>query len=470
MINIILNEWKMFTRNRVFVYSTIFFVLSLSLVVWMGIIQNKGQQQLQIKAQNHVRQQWENLEAMNPHRAAHYGSFAFKPMNILSSMDGGVNDITGNVLKLEGHVQNEIVYSEASQSISISKFGKLKSSLILQYVIPLFLIFLVYSTISNDRETGRLKLLIFQGISLFQLIFSKSISIWLYGVLLLFIAISIQSLLSPVDLETIQRLIFIFLSYSCYYYIICCLTTYFSSSFKNSTSALSSILATWIIWTIFLPKIWGNAVEKIYPLPSRQNFKTIMKEDRSKGIDGHDPSDQRREQLKNKYLAEYNVDSLNQLPINFDGIVMQADEEYGNLVWDKHFGNNYFILKKQKRLYQISGLFNPFSSLQNLSMGFCGNDMAHHLDFLKQAEDYRRYLIKALNDKHAFGGSKTGNWKWTVGSVFFKSVEKFQYRTPEIKNQIGHYLIDILFLLFWILTTTSLIKLYTKKINYEQIF
>ena len=123
MINIILNEWKMFTRDRVFVYSTIFFVLSLSLVVWMGIIQNKGQQQLQMKAQNHVRQQWENLEAMNPHRAAHYGSYVFKPVSILNSVDEGINSITGNVLKLEGHVQNEIVYSEASQSISISKFG-----------------------------------------------------------------------------------------------------------------------------------------------------------------------------------------------------------------------------------------------------------------------------------------------------------------------------------------------------------
>ena len=49
-------------------------------------------------------------------------------------MDSGVNDITGNVLKLEGHVQNEIVYSEASQSLTISKFGKLKSSLLLQYI------------------------------------------------------------------------------------------------------------------------------------------------------------------------------------------------------------------------------------------------------------------------------------------------------------------------------------------------
>ena len=463
MVNIILNEWKILFRNRAIVYMTIVFILSLTAVVWIGIVQNDNQKSIQLSAQKHVRSQWDNLKPMNPHRAAHYGSYVFKPISVLNSVDEGVSSITGNVLKLEGHVQNEIVYSEASQSISISKFGKLKSSLILQYVIPLFLIFLAYSSISSEIETGRLKLLIFQGVSLFQLVFSKSISIWLYGVFLLLITISIQTLLSTIDLEIIQRLLLVFISYSCYYYIICSLTTLFSISFKNNTSALSSILATWIMWTIFLPKIWGNAVENIYPLPSRQNFKSMMKEDRSKGIDGHDPSDQRREQLKNKYLVKYNVDSLKNLPINFDGIVMQEDEEYGNRVWDKHFGNNYSIFQKQKRLYQISGLLNPFSSLQNLSIGVCGNDMIHHLDFLKKAEHYRRYLIKSLNDKHAYGGSKTGNWKWTVDNEFFKSVQKFEYKTPKIQNKINHYVIDILFLLIWILLTTFLIRRFTKK-------
>ena len=463
MVNIIINEWKILLRNRAIMYITTVFVLSLIAIVWIGIFQNNNQKDIQLSAQKHIRNQWDNLKPMNPHRAAHYGSYVFKPVSVLNSLDDGISGITGNVLKLEGHIQNEIVYSEASQSISISKFGKLKSSLVLQYVIPLFLIFLAFSSISSEKETGRLKLLIFQGISLFKLIFSKSISIWLYGVFLLFITITIQALFSTIDLETIQRLIFIFISYSCYYFIISCLTTYFSSAFKNNTSALSSILAIWILWTIFLPKIWGNAVEKIYPLPSRQNFKSIMKEDRAKGIDGHNPSDQRREQLKNKYLVEYNVDSLKQLPINFDGIVMQADEEYGNLVWDKHFGNNYSIFQKQKRLYQISGLLNPFSSLQNLSMGFCGNDMIHHLDFLKKAEEYRRYLVKSLNDKHAFGGSKTGNWKWSADNTFFRSVEKFKYKPPTIGDQIGHYVIDIFFLLFWVMITTLLIRLYINK-------
>ena len=458
MIDIIINEWKIFLRDRLFVYSTAFFVFSLLIVIFLGTLQNSKQQLYRNEAQKHVRKQWESLEAMNPHSAAHYGSYAFKPLNILNSMDSGINDLTGNVIKLEGHVQNEIVYSEAAQTLSISKFGKLKSSLILQYVIPLFLIFLAYGSMSSEKETQRIKLLVFQGISLTKLTYAKSLSIWMYGLLLLAITVTIQSMINTIEPEVSNRLMLIIISYGFYYYIISSLAAYFSATLKNNTSALSSILAIWIMWTIFLPKIWGNTVEKIHPLPSRQNFKTTMKEDRSKGIDGHNPRDKRRENLKVKVLAEYGVDSLKNLPINFDGIVMQEDEEYGNRVWDKHFGNNYNILRKQKYLYQLSGFLNPFASLQSASMGFCGTDMIHHLDFLRKSEDYRRYLIKTLNDAHAFGGSKTGDWKWTVDSAFFKSVEGFTYATPKIKEKINYYFMDLATLLWWGIFITVMIR------------
>ena len=458
MINIIINEWKMFLRDKLFVFSTAFFIFSLLVVVLLGTIQNRKQQNYRNEAQEHVRNQWDSLEAMNPHSAAHYGSYAFKPLSVLNSMDSGINDFTGNVIKLEGHVQNEIVYSEASQALSISKFGKLKSSLILQYVIPLFLIFLAYGSITSEKETQRVKLLVLQGISITKLTFAKSLSIWMYGFLLLVTTVAIQSMINVTDLELFSRLMLIIVSYGFYYYIISSLTVYFSAILKNNTSALSSILAIWIMWTIFLPKIWGNTVEKIHPLPSRQNLKADMKEDRSKGIDGHNPRDKRREDLKEKILEEYGVDSLKNLPINFDGIVMQKDEEYGDQVWDKHFGNNYNILSKQKFMYQLSGFLNPFASLQSTSMGFCGTDMIHHLDFLRKSEDYRRYLIKTLNDAHAFGGSKTGDWGWTVDSSFFKSVEGFAYVTPKINEKIKYYFIDLVALLFWGIFITVLIR------------
>ena len=463
MIVIILNEWKILFRNRSIVYVSLIFILSIISLAWMSNLQSENQSKAQAAAEKHIRSQWDNLEPMNPHRAAHYGVYVFKPISILNSLDDGVSSITGNVLKLEGHVQNEIVHSEASQSMTISKFGKLKPSIILQYVVPLFLIFLSFGSITNDKETGRMKLIALQGISPEKLILSKSISIWLYGLMLIMLSVFLQLLLGPLALDTGLRLGLTFISYGLYYLIVVCLSTFISASFKNNTSAISLLLATWIVWTIFLPKIWGNTIEKVHPLPSRQNFIAQMKEDRSKGIDGHNPRDERRSKLEKEYLIKYKVDSLSQLPINFDGIVMQADEEYGNQVWDKHFGNNYLIYQKQKKLYQLSGLLNPFSSLQNLSMGFCGSDMIHHLDFLKKAEYYRRYLIKTLNDKHAHGGSKTGEWRWTVDNTFFRSVKTFDYQTMLIKNQIGNYLIDILALITWGILAGYLIRYKIKR-------
>ena len=91
-------------------------------------------------------------------------------------------------------------------------------------------------------------------------------------------------------------------------------------------------------------------------------------------------------------------------------------------------------------------------------MGLCGTDMIHHQNFLKEAENYRRYLIKTLNDKHAYGGSRTGDWKWTVGSNFFKSIDDFSHQIPKITSQMEHYLIDMICLLFWGFMLPMIIK------------
>lgn len=466
MIQIILNEWKMLLRVRVLIYLSVLFIIGLTSVTWLGTIQNNSQQEQQKTAQTHVRDQWEDIEAMNPHGAAHFGSYAFKPVSFLSSIDEGVNAVTGNVLRLEGHVQNEMAYSEASQSMVVSKFGKLKPSLLLQYVIPLFLIFLAFTSISSEKDVGRLKFLVFQGASLVKLILAKSLSVWFYGFLLLIVTIMVQAIVIwNTDIESFKRLLFLLFAYSLYYYIIATIATYLSARLKNNTAALSSMLAIWILWTIFLPKIWGNTTDKLNPLPSRQEFKTAMQEDRSKGIDGHNPFDERQEALKQQVLKEYGVEDVEDLPINFDGLRMQADEDFGNDIWDKHFGNNYHILQEQKKTYQLSGIFNPFASLQSASMGFSGSDMHHHLDFLKQAELYRRHFIKELNDKHAYGGSKTGDWSWEADSGFYKSVDDFEYKTLPVKSVASHYLIDLLFLSLWAMSATFIVLFTTKKIK-----
>lgn len=467
MKQIIINQWKMLLRLKTIYGLTLLFVLGLALVTWLSVKQNKLQEIQQLKATKHIRNQWDNIDQMNPHAAAHFGMYTFKPINALSCIDQGITASTGNVLRLEAHQQNEISYSDASQSLMISKFGKLKPALLLQYVIPLFLIFLAFSSISTEKESGRIKLLLIQGISTRKLIISKALSIWFYGIFLLFLTLVIACIFnaSKTTSDTLIRLSSLFISYALYYYIIVLLTTFFSSKLKTNTASLSSMLAIWMLWTIFLTKIAGNAVEKIYPLPSRQEFNLAIHEDRSKGMDGHIDSDQRTQAFIAKVLKKYGVEKEEDLPVNLDGLRMQADEEYGNTVWDKHFGNNYKILKQQKQAYQLSGIINPFASLQNLSMGISGNDMFHHVDYLKKAENYRRYLIKTLNDKQAYGGSKTHDWKWKESNVFYKSLKDFSYSSPTFLEANSYYTIDFILLFLWVIILSALVWRTSNKIK-----
>jgi len=467
MLQIIKNEWRFLVRSHLFLGISIIFVCTLILSVFLGNYQTQKQKQSHRNAKNHVRQQWEKIDQLNPHSAAHYGTYIFKPSNLLSSLDEGVNSVTGNVLRVEGHVQNEITYSEASQIQAISRFGKLKSSLLLQYIVPLLLIFLAFNSVSNEKQSGRLKLMVLQGAKPFQIILSKTVAVWLYGVSLLILVLVVYGTLNIHNLtsEILIRTILFFISYILYYFIVSGFTVFFSARWHNATLALTSMMSIWILWTIFLPNILMSSAEKWHPLPSRYEFKSAMKEDRSKGLDGHNPTDNRALALKQRVLKEYGVDSLSQLPINFDGIRMQADEDYGNSVWDKHFGNNRKLLKKQKRSYQLGGILSPFISLQNTSMGFMGNDNLHHQEFLLQVESYRRVFIKMLNDKQTYGGSKTGNWGWKEDNAFFRSVPDFKYTPTTISIVFSNYILDVILLVFWLVIVLILIILGAKKIQ-----
>ena len=112
----------LFGSKSNFNFSQHLLCLILFLSVFLGVLQTNNQFKYYETSKDEIRKKWENIDNMNPHGAAHYGTYVFKPQNLLSSLDEGVNSVVGNVLRIEGHVQNEIVFSEASQMQTISKF------------------------------------------------------------------------------------------------------------------------------------------------------------------------------------------------------------------------------------------------------------------------------------------------------------------------------------------------------------
>jgi len=401
----------------------------------------------------------------NPHSAAHYGSYAFKPITPLSAFDEGVNLTAGRVLRLEGHVQNEVVHSAQCQSAFISYFGPLKASLVLQIIVPLFIVFLTYYTIQAEHEQGRIRLLMVQGVSYMHLIVCKILSVWLLTLMFLIITISLQIVIfgGGSNTDLLLRSVLVVLAHAAFYLIIVALTASLSARFSKGSSALTLMLTIWVLWLFFLPKVSSWYVQKQNPLPSRQEFTSAMREDRSKGIDGHNPTDEREKSLKDSVLLAYGVTSLDSLPINYDGIRMQADEEYGNKVWDKHFGALFDLMLDQKSTMQLAGLVNPFSSLQSLSMGICGTDQWSHLHFQKEAEAYRRVFIKELNDEHAYGGSKNGDWGWKAEQEFFNNVDDFYYAPPAYSEASTIYSLDWMSLSAWVLVSLLMLGYTARK-------
>ena len=81
------------------------------MTILLGYKQVQAQNKEYFNAKSHLRKKWENLDSINPHGAAHYGTYVIKSNNLLSSLDNGVNDVTGNILRVEGHIQNELILS-----------------------------------------------------------------------------------------------------------------------------------------------------------------------------------------------------------------------------------------------------------------------------------------------------------------------------------------------------------------------
>lgn len=452
-------QWFSMLRQGYITSTLAGFTIILILVTFLGTKETQIQSQNQKTASEVIRSQWENMGPGNPHGAAHFGTYAFKPINPLGSIDEGVSGTTGNVLFLEGHRQNEVVYSSDSQSIQISRFGKIRAAVILQLMIPLLLIFLAFNSVNTDKELGRIKLVLLHGAETHQYLLAKTIHFWLIGVVLLLITIITQWIFigSGVSADLMVRSALMIASYMIFFWIVSALTVYLSAFFKNGAAALSTMLVVWVLWSVFIPKVVGDVAGRLEPLPSRMEFQMAMSEDRSKGIDGHNPYSEQEKIVRDSVLAVYNASDIEELPINIDGIVMQLDEEYGNMVWDKHFGALFSTLGRQKTIFQLSGIINPFGSLRSLSMGSSGSDGLHHLHFQDEAEQYRRVFVKRLNDEQAYGGSLTGDWSWQASQEFYNSIEDFKYNAPSITKMLPYYTVDIMILLAWGVFSTILL-------------
>ncbi len=414
-------------------------VLGMLILVLLTVSVVSGAQYYQQAAQQHeearelARAQWENQGEKNPHSAAHYGTFAFKPVTTLSVFEPGIDRYTGVSLFLEAHRQNFATHSLAEDRDASMRFAELTPSFIFTFLFPLFIILIGFRLVSAEKESGMYRFLMSQGVSRSQLIIGKALGLWSITLLLflpfLLIGFGFLMFTSPVTTDFLRFLVMSLL-WLMYFGVIVHLSVGISAIAKSSGSSMVVLLSIWIMSTLLVPRLVTNVASGVHPVPDTTEFRQAIQADLQQGIDGHNPLNEHRAAFRDSVLHAHGVDDVSDLPFNFSGLILQESEEFEKKIYDHHMAKIDDIHQQQIRLFALSSVFSPTIATRLASMAVAGTDIHHYNHFSRAAEDYRISLMRELNmdlKVHAVGDRAND---YASGSDFFAQNVSFSYEKP----------------------------------------
>ncbi len=440
-------------------------VLLMGVAIWISARQYQNVNQQYAIAKSAERAVWDNQGVKNPHSAAHYGTYAFKPKYPLSLVDQGVDKYAGTSIFLEAHNRNEAQFSAAADQTGLARFGDMTPDFILLFIIPLLIILLGYNSFTKEREMGTLTLLKSQGIVFWKWALGKWMALFapilVLTILLFLVAGIVLSNLKDFGVFEWNSLIGMLLVYLIYYIIFSNLVLFISAQSKRSGISLVLSLSVWILMCLAVPKAASNIAEDRHPYPTRQEFAVNILKDKKEGLDGHNPWSKEAKLLEQSVLKEYGVDSLHQLPFNFDAYRMQKGEEHEAEVYFKHYNYLKEQYAKQSNVYRVLASLSPYLPTRFTSMAIAHTDYDTHWDFADAAENYRIVTQKFLNNNFA-ENSEYGNWGYKAEASFWKELPAFEYTPPKLGEVLNRNTSNLSILGIWLLGSFALLMFSSK--------
>jgi ABC-2 type transport system permease protein len=391
------------------------------------------------------RARWLNLKDYNPHGAAHHGIYVFKPESPLTAFDPGTERFLGVSVWLEAHKQNQFVYRPMQDAAPVQRFSTVTPAAAVQLIGPLIIILLGFNAFAGERDQGTLRQLLSLGTDGRILLLGKAaaiavaLALVLLPALILLIAAGIDTQAS-MPWRRLVLLIFVYIIYLGTFLAISLAVSAFANSAR---SALAVLLAIWVFNGFLVPRGFVELADLALPLPSVSAWRAELEADMR---DGHAPAVEQK--VKQDLLKQYGVETVEALPVNWRGVMLQRGEEQNYPIFDAHFARLFDRIRWQDQVYQWGGVFAPMLALQSLSMGLASSDFEHHRQFVRAAEDHRRIIQKTVNEELTLHPEE--EWgDYIAGPDLWARVPEFRYELPEPSALAWHYVSAALILAAW---------------------
>ncbi|MEM5533130.1 ABC transporter permease [Pseudoalteromonas arctica] len=393
------DEWRYWLRSKLAMT-----VLAIGLVLTLASVIVTAITMMELSHTRHELQTTSDKSFVDqpdrhPHRMVHYGHYAFRTPAPLSTLDPGIDAYTGNSIFLEGHRQNSAMFADSRQGTALTKLGSLTPAFIVQTLAPLLLILIGYSGISRERELQTLSYLLSQGTSGVTLIAGKGLAL-LSVVGLILTPLTVSALFTVAAGESLLAVVSFVVGYALYLTVWVLLILLASSVFSKNSGSFTALAFVWILLCIVMPRVASTSASTAVPSAGKIETDFAVKAQLRKLGDGHNANDPAFMQFKQSLLNKYNVKSIDELPINFRGLVASESEAKLTNVLNKFAEQRMQAELKQTKVSRYFGWVSPMVAIRSLSMIVVGTSIETHHRFLRETEQLRFDFVQGLNKVH----------------------------------------------------------------------
>lgn len=407
----------------------------------------------------------------HPHRMVHYGHYVFRTPSSLSIIEPGVDAYTGTSIFLEGHRQNSAMFADQRQASGMTRFSSLTPSFLLQVLVPLFIILIGYASVTREKEAGTLNVMITQGVNIWQMLVGKFFALGFAGLLMLLplVAAAIWATFSG---ESILATSAFITGYAFYIFIWSGIVVVTSAVAKKSSASFATLIGLWVVLCILIPRIGSSSAAALTPSQGKIEADFAVLEALRKLGDGHNAKDPAFEKLKQDLFNQYQVDKIEDLPINFRGAVAQYSEAKLTKVLNQFAEKRMQAELSQAHTSRQFGWLTPTSAIRSFSMILAGTSLETHHRFLREAEKLRFDFVQSLNQIHkeklsyaADINRHKDDKSARLDSDNWQLLASFSFQPDSAQTRLSRSLPYALQLVLWLTIVTLLLKAAVRRIS-----
>ncbi len=220
---------------------------------------------------------WEGQGARNPHSAAHFATWAFRPLTTMAVLDPGVTPYAGSAIWMEAHARNASVARPVADSSAGGIGAGFSLAFILQTILPLLLFGIAAGMVTRERERGTLRLLLAGGAEPRRLVGAKALGLARVAALLALPVLAgglVGALAAgPADLP---RLLLWAGAHGLFLLAMVGLGLAVSAAGRQVTSALLLLAGLWLMMVVAVPRLnaYGTPSPFVFQLITSENSRS----------------------------------------------------------------------------------------------------------------------------------------------------------------------------------------------------